>query len=109
MIIKNSELRNDVIVKTFEAKKKLSCNDLKGLLSTSYPQGLCCHYYEEFFGTLRSMIFDVTDGTIEMTFGSPQSNEWRTFTIKSNEEQEYMVKLPYERADKAFYDITYLS
>ncbi|MCB2362312.1 C45 family autoproteolytic acyltransferase/hydolase [Clostridium estertheticum] len=109
MIIKNSELRNDVIVKTFETKKKLSCNDLKGLLSTSYPQGLCCHYYEEFFGTLRSMIFDVTDGTIEMTFGSPQSNEWRTFTIKSNEEQEYMVKLPYERADKAFYDITYLS
>ncbi|MBU3187481.1 C45 family autoproteolytic acyltransferase/hydolase [Clostridium estertheticum] len=109
MIIKNSELRNDVIVKTLKAKKKLSCNDLKGLLSTSYPQGLCCHYYEEFFGTLRSMIFDVTDGTIEMTFGSPQSNEWRTFTIKSNEEQEYMVKLPYERADKAFYDITYLS
>ncbi|WP_027624518.1 C45 family autoproteolytic acyltransferase/hydolase [Clostridium lundense] len=108
MLIKNSELRNDVIVKTFEEKKKLSCDDIKGLLSTSYPQGLCCHYYEEFFGVLRSMIFDVTDGTIKMTFGSPQCNEWRVFTINSNEEQEYIVKLPYERADKSFYDITYL-
>lgn len=107
LIIKNSVLRNDVIVKTFESEKKLSCDDIKVLLSKSYPQGLCCHYYEEFFGTLRSMIFDVTDGTIEITFGSPQSNEWRKFTINSKEEEEYTVKLPYQKADKTFYDIIY--
>lgn len=108
VLIKNSEIRNDIIVNTFEAKKKISCDDIKRLLSTSYPRGLCCHYYEDFFGTLRSMVFDVTVGTIEMTFGSPKTNEWRKFTINSKEEQEYTVKLPYERADKAFYDISYL-
>lgn len=52
-------------------------------MSLSYPNGLCCHYYNEFFGTLRSMIFDVTEQTIEMTFGSPQTNNWHIFSVKA--------------------------
>jgi predicted choloylglycine hydrolase len=107
MRIENSIIRNEAIVKTFQSKDKLAGDDLKRLLSTSYPTGLCCHYYPEFFGTLRSMIFDVTDKKIEMTFGSPQTNPWHTFEVGDLKEQEISVKLPIEKADKEFYNITF--
>ncbi|MNL53092.1 hypothetical protein D3C87_1763120 [compost metagenome] len=105
MIIENSVVRNNKIVEVFTGKKQLSKKDIKTLLSTSYPDGLCCHYYKEFFGTLRSMIFDVNDKTIEMTFGSPQVNEWQTFSVGALEMQEVEVLLPQEKARPDFYKI----
>lgn len=103
IIIENSIVRNNKIVEQFTAKKLLSKDDIKTLLSTSYPDGLCCHYYKEFFGTLRSMIFDVNDKTIEMTFGSPQVNEWQTFSVGAFAMQEMDVLLPQEKAAVDFY------
>ncbi|WP_349948672.1 hypothetical protein ABFV83_09735 [Lacrimispora sp. BS-2] len=76
-------------------------------LSTPYPDGLCCHYYDEFFGTLRSMIFDVTEKNIEITFGSPKINKWNTFLVGALNEKEIKVMLPQEKAGKDFYKITY--
>jgi len=105
MLIENSVIRNDRIVKLFEEKKQISKDDIKSLLSTSYPDGLCCHYYKEFFGTIRSMVFDVTDKTIEMTFGSPQANEWQTFSVGELDAKEINVMLPQEKASPDFYKI----
>lgn len=107
MLIENSVIRNEVIKKALAFKKKLSVDDFKCLLSTQYPIGLCCHYYQEFFGTLRSMLFDLTDKKIEMTFGSPRANDWCIFEIKELEEKEITVNLPYEKAEKDFYNITH--
>ncbi|MCI1946476.1 hypothetical protein [Clostridium luticellarii] len=36
------------IEKMFSEKGKISAQDLKDILSETYPQGLCCHYYPEF-------------------------------------------------------------
>lgn len=105
MVIQNSVIRNDRIVDLFKKEKRVSKDEIKKLLSTSYPQGLCCHYYKEFFGTLRSMVFDVTDQTIEMTFGSPQVNEWHTFSVEKLNTQELPVLLPHEKAEQDFYKI----
>ncbi len=103
--IENSIIRNDRIIDLFYGKKQVSKNDMKALLSTSYPDGLCCHYYKEFFGTLRSMIFDVNDKSIEMAFGSPQANQWQTFSVEPLEEKEIEISLPQEKAEKDFYNI----
>lgn len=103
--IENSIVRNDKIVEQFTKKKLISKDDIKNLLSTSYPVGLCCHYYKDFFGTLRSMIFDVNEKTIEMTFGSPQVNEWQTFSVGALNMREIDVLLPQERATPEFYKI----
>ncbi|AWB44592.1 peptidase C45 [Paenibacillus sp. CAA11] len=105
VLIENSVIRNDRIVSLFERNKQISKKNIKELLSTSYPNGLCCHYYREFFGTLRSMIFDTTDRTIEMTFGSPQANEWHTFSVGAFDMEEMKVLLPQEKARPDFYKI----
>ncbi|MBN1040353.1 linear amide C-N hydrolase [Clostridium botulinum] len=107
MLIENSVIRYKAIEKIFLEKEQISVQDLKVILSTSYPQGLCCHYYPEFFGTLRSMLFNTTEKKIEMTFGSPQVNNWKTFTVQKLQEQEIIVNLPYEKAGTDFYNITY--
>jgi predicted choloylglycine hydrolase len=103
MLLENSRIRNKIMEEMFRGKDKISKSDIKTLLSASYPDGLCCHYYGEFFGTLRSMIFDVTDQNIDMTFGSPQANEWQTFSVKAFEEREIKVILPLEKADEDFF------
>lgn len=107
MLIENSVIRYKTIEKMFSEKEKISAQDLKAILSASYPQGLCCHYYPEFFGTLRSVLFDTTEKKIEVTFGSPQVNDWKTFMVQKLQEQEIIVNLPYEKAGKDFYKITY--
>jgi predicted choloylglycine hydrolase len=105
MLIENSVIRYHAIDKMFLEHEKTSVQTLKGILSASYPQGLCCHYYPEFFGTLRSIIFDPTDLKINMTFGSPQVNDWKTYAVQPLQEQEITVNLPYEKAGKEFYNI----
>lgn len=105
ILIESSVIRNDRIVSVFERNTLISKNNIKELLSTSYPNGLCCHYYKDFFGTLRSMIFDVTDKTIEMTFGSPQANEWHTFSVGAFDTEEMKVLLPQEKARPDFYKV----
>jgi hypothetical protein len=50
---------------------------IQGLLERRYPDGLCCHYYTEFFGTLHSMVLDLNERSAWLSFGSPAANGWR--------------------------------
>jgi predicted choloylglycine hydrolase len=59
-----------------ENEGKITLESMKGLLGTPYPQGPCAHFYSEWFGTLHSCVFDVTEGFGEVTFGSPAANPW---------------------------------
>ena len=78
----NSVVRYDAIRNRLDAAApKVNSDTIKGILSSKYPDGLCCHYYDEFFGTLRSMIFDVTAGEVEVCFGSPADNAWHRFDL----------------------------
>jgi predicted choloylglycine hydrolase len=73
---------------------------LRDILSATVPDGVCCHYYTEGLGTLWSMIFDVTDINVEICFGSPACNLWRTFKIEAPvDNREYNAKFPNEKVD----------
>ena len=101
--MKNSLERYQLISETLDSKEQVSQEDLKQLLSEKYPDGLCCHFYDEFFGTLRSMIFDVNDGTLNICFGSPAMNSWYTLAISEKPRQEgYPVKLEREKSTVRF-------
>lgn len=102
MLLENSVIRYDAIERLYAERAHVSEDDLKGLLSTSYPDGLCCHFYPEFFGTLRSMVFDPAARAVETTFGSPQENGWQRFTVEPLEEREVTVNLPCEKMPAAF-------
>lgn len=104
--MKNSVVRYNLISKYLNEKEKVTKKDLKALLSTIYPEGLCCHYYEDFFGTLRGMVFDLEEGTLDICFGSTALNDWHTFKIDNKEKYlEYSVKIKKEKSPKDFYEL----
>lgn len=60
---------------------KISKERLRQLLTEPIPEGLSCHYYDAYFGTLWSIIFDLTAGNVEVCFGSPVVNDWHSFDL----------------------------
>lgn len=81
-IISHSTQRSTVISSLLESKApEIGTEDMRELLSTIHPNGLCNHYYNDGFGTLWSVIYDATDGTAEACFGAPTHNEYRTFRL----------------------------
>jgi predicted choloylglycine hydrolase len=68
---------------------------LRGILAQKVPNGCFGPYYSDGFGTLWSMIFDLTAGEVEVCFGAPGFNPWRTFTLESGGEMiEYEAVFP---------------
>lgn len=104
-LIESSIIRNNSIANTLSKRKVISENTIKKLLSTPYPDGLCCHYYKEFFGTLRSVIFDATEGLTQVAFGAPDVNKWRTFKVEQLIERDITIKMPDEKAPREFYKV----
>ncbi|TCO77921.1 C45 family autoproteolytic acyltransferase/hydolase [Marinisporobacter balticus] len=103
--MKNSISRYELIHDTMNSKNKIGAKDLKKLLSSKYPEGLCCHFYDEFFGTLRGMIFDLNEGTIEVCFGSTALNEWHMFRMNEiANKTEYIAKIEKEKSPSSFWE-----
>ncbi len=103
--LKHSLVRYERIEKML-SKEKVSQEDIKHLLSTKYPQGLMFNYYDEFLGTLRSVIFDTNSGEVKLCFGSPDINEWHSYSIDAEVSQEMIpVLLQKETAGNILFEM----
>ncbi len=107
-VTKHSITRYEAIKSRIEASlPKVTKEDLKRILSTCMPDGTCCHHYADGMGTLWSMIFDPMDTAVDICFGSPNVNSWRTFYLYSSPGVEaYSSLLPNEPADADFWGTT---
>lgn len=78
---------------------------MKAAAGLEYPQGICCHHYNEGFGTLWSMVCDNTAREAHICFGSPQLNGWRTFGFHDPAGlREYDAVLPDRPSAAGFWD-----
>lgn len=66
---------------TADRSEPLTVIQLKEMLLSPYPDGLCCRYYKDFFGTTKSMIIDPADGIIDLCWGGRSENGWHTYRI----------------------------
>jgi predicted choloylglycine hydrolase len=106
-ILKNSKKRLEIIEsKLSKHIPKIAKENIRELLSKEIYDGLCGHYYTDYFGTLYSMIFDLTDLKVDICFGAPTHNEWHnSFTLDDPISiKEYPVILPDKsiKLDKLF-------
>ena len=103
--MENSFVRyNTIESRLKQAAPSVTKENVREILTDRYPAGLCNHYFEEFFGTLYSMIFDLTEGRLEVCFGPPDVNEWHVFDLtRPAEPAQYTAKLPQEHADPEFW------
>ncbi len=104
-VLNHSKVRYQTIQSRLDkASPRINANTIKTLLSTKYPDGLCCHYYDEFFGTLRSIIFDLTTGDMQVCFGSPLANDWHHVDFVPSGATQYEIKLPLEKTPPGFWE-----
>lgn len=105
MKMKNSAARYELINDALSRGQDISKEELKNLLSRKYPEGLACSYYDDMFGTLRSMVFDPTDRTVDVRFGTPDMNDWMTFDFNGKMKSNvYEIKLEKERCAPDFFE-----
>lgn len=81
----HSILRHKAMNAWFE--KQVAPIDLTGLQAfqaLTIPDGPCCHYYTDWLGTIRSMIYDVTAVQAHVCFGSPVHNDWHIYDFCTN-------------------------
>lgn len=100
----HSAQRYHWIKSQLEHSPLVSAEKLKHMLLSNYPDGLCCHYFEEFFGTTKSMVLSPADGTIDLCWGGQEENGWRTYDINQPlENTTRQIHLAFEKADPIIY------
>lgn len=89
----NSEIRYNTLNSSIRNLiPNVSKTDVSNLLSKEIPEGVCALYYEEWFGTLWSILFDLKKDCMEVCFGPPTHNIYHNFTINdSYVDSEYVV------------------
>lgn len=80
--MRHSLQRYEWIQRKLDGASDVTVEDLKEMLLAKYPDGLCCHFFNEFFGTTKSMVIDPGCGTIELCWGGKLENGWRKFSIQ---------------------------
>jgi predicted choloylglycine hydrolase len=95
-IIKHSRTRESIITKWYESNaQRISKQDIQSLFATEHPMGLCNHFYNDYFGTLWSMIFDVAQNSVDVCFSAPTHNEYRSFGLNDpTGVTEYQATVP---------------
>jgi len=89
------------------AVPRVDGDTMRALLSEPMPDGVCTYHYSSGLGTLWSMIFDLTEATVEICFGAPSSerNTWRTFGLWDPVgETRYVAHLPDAPAKEGFWE-----
>ncbi len=103
--MRNSLQRYELIGHTLEGKGQVSEDDLKQLLLGKFPAGLNCPYYEDFFGTTKSMIMNPAKGTMELCWGGRSANGWRSYDIHEPLGETVLdIELYAEKAHPEFFE-----
>lgn len=102
-IMPNSPARAGAMGATL-AQGPVGETELAALAQTGYPQGLSCHFYNQYFGTLHALLFDLTSGQARVCFGSPAANPWHTFDLTPPDAPAvYPAVLPQSQAEPEFF------
>jgi predicted choloylglycine hydrolase len=88
-----SEARHKILKSIIKsATSKITKTTLKNILAKETPEGVCCLYFEEWFGTLWSIMFDITQTNLDVCFGPPTHNIYHQFNLEdSYEDQDFAV------------------
>ena len=64
-----------------ENRGQVTSDGLKAFLDRDWAVGVSSYSTERRAGTLWSMVFDVTAGSVEIRFGPPPYNRWHSFSL----------------------------
>ncbi len=81
-MLRHSQLREALIRKWFaQHGSNLTKQHVQELLAREHPKGLSNPFYNDGFGTLWSILFDITQGSVDVCFGAPTHNQYRRYDL----------------------------
>ncbi|SMP59845.1 C45 family autoproteolytic acyltransferase/hydolase [Anoxynatronum buryatiense] len=107
--MKNSVIRLQTIENFMEDKKSLAENDITSLFQKTYPEGLSSRYYDDFFGTIKTVVMVPKNRTFKIHWLLEEENGWEIYQIADQKEdhvlEKYYMK---EKADPSFFEVVRL-
>ncbi|MHA2250684.1 MAG: C45 family autoproteolytic acyltransferase/hydrolase [Candidatus Kariarchaeaceae archaeon] len=95
-LVKMNKKRDDRI-EEFAKSEKISKENIIKLLSKPHPEGIATPHYNEWFGVLWSIVFDITEGVSHICLGTPGYNEWKEYSLDNTSNHlisSYFVDAP---------------
>jgi hypothetical protein len=104
--MRNSLVRYNAIKNFIKGTEKISEQQIKDFLLTKYPDGMTAWYYKDYFGTVKSVIMDVTKGSFSICWGGRNENGWDEYHInKKTGNREKEISIIHEQSKKEFFEI----
>lgn len=80
-MLEQSRIRYDFMENSLKSNDLISKNHLRSFLLQEYPEGLTVHNYQQNFGTVHSILFDLDAKQLEFSFGSPIQNNMHQLIV----------------------------
>lgn len=103
--MRNSLVRLQTLERFMEGKAMLSESDITTLFLNKYPEGLSTRYYDEFFGTVKTVVMDTKTRTYKIRWLLEKENGWDIYALEGhNKDHVLQKKYVRERAEPAFFE-----
>lgn len=107
--MKNSVVRLEKIEEFMKAKQEIKESDLRDLFVKKYPQGLSTSYYDDFFGTVKTVVMDMKNRSFKIRWFAEADNGWEIYQVTGDHEDHVLEKIYVkEKADPSFFQRVHL-
>ena len=106
MAMRNSLVRYDTLRKFVQSSNQISEQQIKDFLLSKYPEGMTAWYYNDWFGTVKSVVMDVNEGRFSICWGGRAENGWEDYYVeqkKGNCTRE--IEIVNEPGYKEFFEV----
>ncbi|MDK2808484.1 MAG: hypothetical protein PWP24_1219 [Clostridiales bacterium] len=102
--MKNSVVRLRALEGFMKEKAVRSEDEVKELFLAAYPKGMSVNYYDEWFGTIKTVVLDTTDMSYQICWLGQKENGWERYDF-TNKQTEQTITKQYQRekADPDFF------
>lgn len=106
MGMRNSINRLNKVCEFAKSQKTFTENEMKQFFLTKYPNGMTCYDYQDYFGTVKTVLLDVEELRYSICWFGLKENGWTDFTIdgpiQNSVEEKVLFK---ERVSPEFFEM----
>ncbi len=91
--MKNSLVRLQTLENFMGNKSILDEGEICDLFVKKYPQGMSTSYYEDFFGTIKTVVMDTKERTFKIRWFIEEENGWEIYQVGNNNKDHTLEKV----------------
>ncbi|MBE5962061.1 MAG: acyl-CoA--6-aminopenicillanic acid acyltransferase [Lachnospiraceae bacterium] len=79
--MRNSIIRFKNVTQFAESKLTFTEKEMKQFMFKKYPDGMTCYCYEDWFGTIRTVLMDIDELRYSVCWFGLEENGWKNFSV----------------------------